>query len=137
MTDNKVTIAASAAATDALFKAAAPNVTAIAEEAANAAVREAKEQTGDGSVPARVKELVQELAEQVSTLESELGSIRYAISDWESAKEQLSDIDEYIVSDAGSAGSSRSRAGPARCESPGARIPGTAAPRARTPRRRA
>lgn len=100
MTDNKVTLAASAAATDALIKAAAPIVTAIAEEAANAAVREAKEQTSDGSVPARVKELVQGLAEHIDTLESELSSVRYTISEWESAKDQLSDIDEYVISDA-------------------------------------
>jgi predicted nucleic acid-binding Zn-ribbon protein len=97
---DEITRAARAAALDAFTKALDPVLTAVSEEAANAAIRASKEQTSDGSVPARVKELVQELAEQVSTLESELSSIRYSISDWESAKDQLSEIDEYIVNDA-------------------------------------
>jgi|DEB0MinimDraft_3_1074331.scaffolds.fasta_scaffold24704_5 hypothetical protein len=104
MTDNKVTIAASAAATDALIKAAAPIVQAIAEEAANAAVREAKAQAGDGSVPQEAIDAIEAAASAVENAEGELAEIKSRVEDWEYQASNLNDaIDSWGLSDAESA----------------------------------
>jgi hypothetical protein len=103
-TTNAVTQAARAAALDALTKALDPVLTAISEEAANAAVREIKEQASDGSVPQEAIDAIEAAASAVENAESEISALKDTIEDWEYRFGQLvGEIDGYAVGDSESA----------------------------------
>ena len=93
-TDNTVLTAA----TDAIVQALQPVLASVVEAATEAA----KAEQPKGDTPEGLPELVQALSEQLDNLETELSSIRSSIGEWEYAKDQLSEIDEYVVQDADS-----------------------------------
>jgi membrane-bound lytic murein transglycosylase B len=100
-TTNAVTQAARAAALEALTKALAPVLTAISEEAANAAVREIKAQASGGSVPQEVIDAIEAAASAVESAEAEVAEIKSKVEDWEYQASNLNDaIDSWTVADA-------------------------------------
>lgn len=100
-TTNAVTQAARAAALEALTKALNPVLTAISEEAANAAVREIKAQASDGSVPQEAIDAIEAAASAVENAEGELAEIKSRVEDWEYQASNLNDaIDSWCLSDA-------------------------------------
>lgn len=99
-TNDTIEDAVRSAATEAIRKAIEPLVASVAAEATVAAKAAAEQPKGD--TPEGLGELVQALSEQLDNLETELSSIRSSVGEWEYAKDQLSEIDEYIVQDADS-----------------------------------
>ena len=97
-TNDPIVTAVRGAAVEAIIRALDPVLASVAQEASVAA----KVQQPKGDTPEGLGELVQALSEQLDNLESELSSIRSSIGEWEYAKDQLSEIDEYIVQDADS-----------------------------------
>ena len=96
MTDETTNDPALQAAFDAVVQAFRPVLIPVAQAATEAA----KTEQPKGDTPEGLGELVQALTEQLDNLESELSSIRSSIGEWEYAKDQLGEIDEYIVQDA-------------------------------------